>query len=86
MAKFNKLAFTNAPTMYNDTIQTFYDRYDLQGTVLQTSVKYVNPQWGDIGASLSAMFVGDMSSAEVLEKIDKLRVEQAAAAFDPAWN
>lgn len=86
VAKFNKLAFTNAPTMYNDTIQTFYDRYDLQGTVLQTSVKYVNPQWGDIGASLSAMFVGDMSSAEVLEKIDKLRVEQAAAASDPAWN
>lgn len=84
--KFNKLAFSNAPTAYTGSIKEFYDRYSQEATVYQTAVKYVNPQWMEMGASLSAMFVGEMSPEEILAEIDKLRAEQARAASDDAWN
>ena len=85
--KFNKLPFSNAPEMYEGSVKEFYDTFAAnQGTVYQTAVKYVNPQWMEIGADLSAMFLGEMTEDEVLANIDKLRAEQAAAASDPAWN
>lgn len=84
--KFNKLAFSNAPTAYVGPVKEFYDTYAKQATVYQTAVKYVNPQWTEMGASLSAMFVGEMTPEEVLIEIDKLRAEQAKAASDEAWN
>ena len=40
----------------------------------------------DIGKDMSALFLDEMSPEEVLEDIDKLRGEQAAAASDPAWQ
>ena len=49
-------------------------------------MKYYNPAWMDIGADMSAMFLGEMTPEEVLKDIDKLRAEQAAAASDPAWK
>ena len=73
--------------MYEGSVKEFYDTFAAnQGTVYQTAVKYVNPQWMEIGADLSAMFLGEMTEDEVLANIDKLRAEQAAAASDPAWN
>ncbi len=84
--KFNKLAYSNAPVAYVGPVKEFYDAYSKQATVYQTAVKYVNPQWMEMGASLSAMFVGEMSPEEVLTEIDKLRAEQAKAASDEAWN
>lgn len=84
--KFNKLAYSNAPTAYVGPVKEFYDTYTKQATVYQTAVKYVNPQWTEMGASLSAMFVGEMTPEEVLIEIDKLRAEQAKAASDEAWN
>lgn len=86
VGKFNKLPYSNAPSTYSDTIKDFYDRYPTSSTVYQTAVKYVNPQWMEIGSSLSAMLLGEMSEDEVLEDIDKNRAEQAKAASDPAWN
>lgn len=84
--KFNKLAYTNAPMGYVGPVKEFYDMYSDQATVYQTAVKYVNPQWTEMGANLSAMFVGEMTPEEVLIEIDKLRAEQAKAASDEAWN
>lgn len=84
--KFNQLAFKNAPSTYSETIKDFYDRYDTRGIVYQAAVKYVNPQWMEIGASLSAMFLGEMTPDDVLKEIDKVRAEQAKAAADPAWK
>ncbi|NLW11375.1 MAG: extracellular solute-binding protein [Clostridiaceae bacterium] len=86
VGKFNKLAYSNAPSTYSETIKEFYDRYPKSSTVYQTAVKYVNPQWMEIGSSLSAMLLGEMSEEEVLEDIDKNRAEQAKAASDEAWN
>ena len=86
VAKFNKLPYKNAPTTYEGPVKDFYETYKNQSTVYQTAVKYVNPQWMQIGTDLSAMFVGDISADEVLKDIDKMRDEQAKAASDPAWN
>ncbi|MBO5152970.1 MAG: carbohydrate ABC transporter substrate-binding protein [Eubacterium sp.] len=87
VAKFNKLPYSNAPTAYSGPVKEFYDTYSSkQATVYQTAVKYVNPQWMDIGNYLSAMFLGDIDADEVLTRIDKGRAEQAQAAGDPAWN
>jgi len=57
-----------------------------RGTVYQTAVTYVNPQWMDIGKDLTAMFTGAMAPADVLTSIDKRRAELAKAAKDPAWQ
>ncbi len=38
--------------------QAFVDAYPKQGTVLQTAVNYVNPQWTDMGQDIVAMFTG----------------------------
>lgn len=86
VSKFNKLPFKNAPSMYTESVQDFYSRYTNKGTVIQTAVKYVNPQWSEIGANLSAMIVGEMKPEEVLKSIDEVRAQQAKAAGDSAWK
>lgn len=85
VAKFNKLPFSNAPSKYSSVIQEFYDSYDTSGTVLQTAVKYVNPQWTDIGTYVSALLLDEMTPEEILESIDKSRDDQAQVANDEAW-
>ncbi len=57
-----------------------------RGTVYQTAVNYVNPQWMDIGQDLTAMFIGDMQPHDVLLSIDERRAQMAQAAQDPAWG
>ncbi len=86
VGKFNQLPYLNAPSAYSDVIQEFYDRYPNKVAVFQASVKYYNPAWMEIGADMSAMFLDEMTPEEVLEDIDKLRAEQAAAASDEYWN
>jgi raffinose/stachyose/melibiose transport system substrate-binding protein len=85
VSKFNKLPYSNAPSKYTDTIKDFYSRYPNQLTVLQTAVKYVNPQWMDIGTNISALLLGEASPEDVLTTMDKTRADQAKAASDSAW-
>ena len=66
--------------------QAFLDAHTDQGTVYQTAVTYVNPQWIDIGKDLTAMFTGAMQPEDVLVNIDKRRAQLALAAKDPAWG
>ena len=86
VGKFNQLPYKNAPSAYSEVVQDFYNRYPNKIAVFQASVKYYNPAWMDIGADMSAMFLGEMTPEEVLEDIDKLRADQATAASDPAWK
>lgn len=86
VGKFNHLPYTNAISTYSPVIQEFYDRYNTTGTVLQTAVKYVNPQWMEIGSGISALALGEVTPQECLKDIDKLRAEQAAAAGDANWE
>jgi raffinose/stachyose/melibiose transport system substrate-binding protein len=66
--------------------QAFLDAHTKRGTVYQTAVNYVNPQWMDIGKDLTAMFTGAMQPKDVLVSIDKRRADLAKAAKDPAWQ
>ena len=84
--KFNVLPFTTAKDAYPPEISAFYAAYPDHGTVYQTCVKYVNPQWMDIGKELVAVLQGDQSIDDMLKNIDRNRADQATAAKDPAWN
>jgi raffinose/stachyose/melibiose transport system substrate-binding protein len=64
----------------------FLDEHTDRGTVYQTAVNYVNPQWMDIGRDLTAMVTGAMQPGDVLTSIDKRRTDFATAAEDPAWG
>jgi raffinose/stachyose/melibiose transport system substrate-binding protein len=68
--------------------QEFLDSFPTEerGTVFQTAVNYVNPQWMDIGQDLVAMFIGDVDPQDVLETIDERRAQMAETAQDPAWS
>jgi raffinose/stachyose/melibiose transport system substrate-binding protein len=66
--------------------QAFLDAHPDRGTVYQTAVTYVNPQWMDIGKDLTAMFTDAMQPEDVLNSIDSRRADLAKAAKDPAWG
>ena len=81
------LPFTGAKSKFSADVQALFDAHkDTRGTVYQTAVTYVNPQWMDIGADLTAMFTGSMAPEKVLANIDKRRADLAKAARDPAWK
>ena len=73
---------------YSETTREFLDSFDDEhsGMVLQDVVTYFNEQWMDISANIAAMFIGDMTSEEVLQAIDEGRAQLAAAAGDEAWS
>lgn len=66
--------------------EAFLNEHLDRGTVYQTAVTYVNPQWMDIGRDLTAMVTGAMQPEGVLKSIDKRRTDFATAAQDPAWS
>ncbi len=66
--------------------QAFLDGATKRGVVYQTAVKYVNPQWMDMGKDLVAMFTGTETPQQFLANIDKRRAEEAKAAGDPNWK
>ena len=72
---------------YSQTTLDFLNSYDDEhsGMVLQDVVLYFNEQWMDINADLAAMFIGDMTSDEVLKAIDDRRAQLAEAAGDSNW-
>jgi raffinose/stachyose/melibiose transport system substrate-binding protein len=80
------LPFTGVKSKLLPAQQEFLDAHTQRGTVYQTAVNYVNPQWMDIGKDLTAMFTGAMEPKDVLTSIDKRRADLAKAAKDPAWN
>ncbi|WP_119066489.1 ABC transporter substrate-binding protein [Aggregatilinea lenta] len=84
--EFASLNFTGVTSKYSEEEQAFFDAYaDKRGTVYQTAVNYLNPQWMEIGQDLSAMFIGDIEPIDVLQHIDERRADMAQAAQDPAW-
>ena len=83
---FLAINFQGVKDRYTPEQKQFLDTYGKkQGTVYQTAVKYMTPQWGDIGKDISAMFAGKMQAKDVLKSIDKRRSDQAKATKDPAW-
>ena len=85
-AKFTMLNFEGVTAELTADQQAFIDTYKKQGTVYQTAVNYVNPQWMDVGQDLTAMFTDAMTPEEVLASIDQRRTDMATAAGDEAWK
>lgn len=85
-SRYSNLPFTGIKNKYTSNIQEFYNRYSEKGTVLQTAVKYINPQWTETGSDITALLFGESTPEDVLNSIDKRRSDQATAAEDPAWN
>ena len=83
--QFAFLNFEGVKTNLTAEQQAFIDTYKKQGTVYQTAVNYVNPQWMDVGKDLTAMFTGAMTPEDVLKSIDQRRSDMATAAKDPNW-
>ncbi len=73
---------------YSKTTLDFLNSFDEdhKGMVLQDVVLYYNEQWMDINADLAAMFIGDMTSQEVLKALDDRRAQLAQAAGDANWK
>jgi len=84
--KYNTLPFTGVKDKYSDEIKAFYAAYPTHGTVYQTVVKYLNPQWMEIGKEITALLQGDETVDQALKNIDRNRADQAAAAKDPNWK
>lgn len=85
-SRYSNLPFTGIKNKYTANIQDFYNSYKEKGTVLQTAVKYVNPQWMETGFDITALLLDESTSEEVLSSIDKRRSNQAIAAGDPDWT
>jgi len=83
--RYSMLPFDGLKSKYTDNIQDFFDRYAKKGTVLQTAVTYVNPQWDETGSDIVSLLFGESTPEEILADIDKRREDQAYAAEDPAW-
>ena len=73
---------------YSQTTLDFLGSFDDEhsGMVLQDVLLYYNEQWMDINADLAAMFIGDMTSEDVLKGIDERRTQLAQAAGDTNWK
>ena len=71
---------------YSAATQEFLDSFDKEGVVFQDSIKYLNPQWTELTQDIVSMFIGDMTSDDVLNSIDERRATQAEAAGDEAWQ
>lgn len=85
--RFLALNFDGINGSFTPEQQKFFDTYGAkQGSGLQMTAKYVNPQWMDIGKDMSAMISGAMEPKDILTNMDKRREEQAKAAKDSAWQ
>jgi raffinose/stachyose/melibiose transport system substrate-binding protein len=85
--RFMTLPFPGVKSKFTPELQAFFDAHkDKRGTVYQTAVSYVNPQWMDIGKDLVSMFTGAMTPEDGLKSIDQRRAEMATTAKDSAWS
>jgi raffinose/stachyose/melibiose transport system substrate-binding protein len=84
-ARYSNLPFAGLKTKYTDNINQFFDSYTNSGTVLQTAVTYINPQWMDTSSDITSLLLDVSTPADVLAAVDKRRADQADAAGDPAW-
>lgn len=83
--KYNTLPFENSPRRSDFCNTELYQQYPDKQIVYQTAVKYVNPQWTEIGNDLTDMLQGNITPEQVLVSMDQRRAEQAHIMGDPNW-
>jgi raffinose/stachyose/melibiose transport system substrate-binding protein len=84
-ASFTEMSFPGVKGKLLPSQEAFLNAQVKRGVVYQTAVKYVNPQWMDMGKDIVAMVTGTETPLQVLQNIDKRRAEEAKAAGDPNW-
>jgi raffinose/stachyose/melibiose transport system substrate-binding protein len=85
--QFETVDYTGVKAKWTAEQQAFLNQYQAATTlVLQDGVKYVNPQWTDIGKDMVAMFTGQETPRQVLANTDTRRTQEAQAAHDSAWQ
>ncbi len=85
--QFETVDFTGIKAKWTPEQQAFLKQYQAATTlVLQDGVKYVNPQWIQIGKDMSAMFTRQETPHQVLMNTDGRRTQEAQAAHDSAWQ
>lgn len=82
---FATLNFSGVKSKWTPEQQAFLDTYPAKTIVYQDAVKYLNPQWMDLGKDMVAMFTGSMTPEDVLKSVDQRRTDMAKAANDAAW-
>ncbi len=81
-----QLDYSGLTAKWTPEQKAFLAQYTAATTlVLQDSVKYVNPQWIQIGKDMVAMFTGQESPNKALANTDTRRTQEAQAAHDSAW-
>jgi len=85
VAEYKTLPYSGLTPELPDPVKEFYDTYTEKGQVLQKAVKYLEPQWMEMGKELVNVILGKQDATKMLENIDKNREDQATAAKDPAW-
>jgi raffinose/stachyose/melibiose transport system substrate-binding protein len=85
-SQFVLLNFEGVKYQLSPAQTDFVNTHTNHGTVLQTAVNYVNPQWMDIGKDMVSMFTGTMKPVDVLTAIDQRRTNSAKIAGDSAWK
>jgi raffinose/stachyose/melibiose transport system substrate-binding protein len=79
--------FTGVKAKWTPEQQAFLNQYQAATTlVLQDGVKYVNPQWIQIGKDMVAMFTRQETPHQVLVNTDTRRTQEAQAAHDSSWQ
>jgi raffinose/stachyose/melibiose transport system substrate-binding protein len=82
---FAALNFSGLKAKWTPEQQAFIDTYPTKTIVYQDAVKYVNPQWMDMGKDMVAMFQGSITPVDVLKNIDQRRADMAKTAKDTNW-
>jgi raffinose/stachyose/melibiose transport system substrate-binding protein len=86
-AKFTTLNFPGVKAKFTAEQNAFFETYGKKsGTVYQTAVNYLNPQWTDMGKDMAAMMSKQLTPKDILKNIDKRRLQQAKTAQDPNWK
>ena len=84
---FNDMPFSGLNSSYPEEIKAVVAKYKTGvSAVYQNCVNYLNPQWMEIGADISAMFMDEMSAEDVIANMDMRRADQAKAAGDANWQ
>jgi raffinose/stachyose/melibiose transport system substrate-binding protein len=79
--------FSGVKAKWTPDQQAFLNQHQAATTlVLQDSVKYVNPQWIQIGKDMVAMFTRQETPHQVLVNTDTRRTQEAQAAHDTSWQ
>ena len=84
---FNDIPFSGLNSAYTEEVKTAVANFKTGvSAVYQNCVNNRNPQWMEIGADITAMFMDEMTAEQVIANMDMRRADRAKAAGDVNWQ